>query len=122
MDNSVKEQTYNTPAVGTLWLLADQIEWLLAQGGLDWAVRRTGESSSRLYELGGEVGVREPVRGRSRAAVAGGGNDRLRRIRRRGGACRGTATQRHPRHRAVPQAQAATSCGSACFRRWSPTT
>ncbi len=50
VDNSVKEQTYNTPAVGTLWLLADQIEWLLAQGGLDWAVRRTGESSSRLYE------------------------------------------------------------------------
>ncbi len=49
VDNSAKDQTYNTPAVATLWLLADQIDWLLTQGGLDWAVRRTGESSSRLY-------------------------------------------------------------------------
>jgi len=49
VDNSTKDQTYNTPAVATLWLLADQVDWLLAQGGLDWAVRRTGESSSRLY-------------------------------------------------------------------------
>jgi len=49
VDNSLKEQTYNTPAVATLWLLADQVDWLLGQGGLDWAVRRTGESSSRLY-------------------------------------------------------------------------
>ncbi|MDA2805858.1 phosphoserine transaminase [Nocardiopsis suaedae] len=49
IDNSPKDQTYNTPAVGTLLLLAEQIEWLNAQGGLDWAVSRTAESSQTLY-------------------------------------------------------------------------
>jgi phosphoserine aminotransferase len=49
LDNSRKDQTYNTPAVATLFLLADQIEWMLGQGGLDWCVQRTGESSRRLY-------------------------------------------------------------------------
>jgi phosphoserine aminotransferase len=49
VDNSTKDQTYNTPAVGTLWLLADQIEWINSNGGLDWAVSRTTDSSSRLY-------------------------------------------------------------------------
>ncbi|MCC5697474.1 phosphoserine aminotransferase, partial [Klebsiella pneumoniae] len=42
--------TYNTPAVATLFLLADQIEWMNGQGGLDWCVQRTRESSRRLYE------------------------------------------------------------------------
>jgi phosphoserine aminotransferase len=50
LDNSKKDQTYNTPAVATLLLLADQIEWLNAGGGLDgFAVKRTRESSSHLY-------------------------------------------------------------------------
>jgi phosphoserine aminotransferase len=49
LDNSVKDQTYNTPAVATLFLLADQIEWMLGNGGLDWCTARTAESSSRLY-------------------------------------------------------------------------
>ena len=49
LDNSRKDQTYNTPAVATLFLLADQIEWMLGEGGLDWCVQRTGESSRRLY-------------------------------------------------------------------------
>jgi phosphoserine aminotransferase len=49
LENSVKDQTYNTPAVATLLLLADQIEWMLANGGLDWCVARTRESSSHLY-------------------------------------------------------------------------
>ena len=49
LDNSRKQQTYNTPAVATLFLLADQIEWMLGNGGLDWCVSRTGDSSSRLY-------------------------------------------------------------------------
>jgi phosphoserine aminotransferase len=49
LDNSRKDQTYNTPAVATLLLLADQIEWMLAHGGLDWCVKRTTDSSSRLY-------------------------------------------------------------------------
>jgi phosphoserine aminotransferase len=49
LENSLKDQTYNTPAVATLLLLADQIDWMLANGGLDWCVARTGDSSSRLY-------------------------------------------------------------------------
>ncbi|HEY5879834.1 MAG TPA: phosphoserine transaminase [Nakamurella sp.] len=50
LDNSGKDQTLNTPAVATLFLLADQLDWLNGQGGLDWATKRTGDSSSRLYE------------------------------------------------------------------------
>ncbi|HXB66043.1 MAG TPA: phosphoserine transaminase [Solirubrobacteraceae bacterium] len=50
LENSVKDQTYNTPAVATLFLLADQIRWMLDGGGLDWCVARTRESSSHLYE------------------------------------------------------------------------
>jgi phosphoserine aminotransferase len=49
IDNSRKDQTYNTPAVATLAMLANQVEWLNSNGGLDWAVARTADSSSRLY-------------------------------------------------------------------------
>ncbi|MBV9351066.1 MAG: phosphoserine transaminase [Mycobacterium sp.] len=49
VDNSLKNQTYNTPAIGTLVLLAEQIDWLIGNGGLDWAVKRTADSSQRLY-------------------------------------------------------------------------
>jgi phosphoserine aminotransferase len=50
LDNSRKDQTYNTPAVATLLLLADQIEWMNAGGGLDFATGRTKDSSDRLYQ------------------------------------------------------------------------
>jgi phosphoserine aminotransferase len=49
LENSRKEQTYNTPALATLLLLADQVEWMLGNGGLDWCVQRTSDSSGRLY-------------------------------------------------------------------------
>ncbi|HEU4490913.1 MAG TPA: phosphoserine transaminase [Jiangellales bacterium] len=49
VDNSAKDQTYNTPAVATLFLLAEQLDWLNGQGGLDFAVGRTTDSSTRLY-------------------------------------------------------------------------
>ena len=49
IENSRKNQTYNTPALATLILLAEQVEWMLANGGLDWCVRRTGASSAHLY-------------------------------------------------------------------------
>jgi len=49
LENSLKDQTYNTPAVATLFLLADQIRWMLDRGGLDWCVSRTGASSEHLY-------------------------------------------------------------------------
>ena len=50
VDNSSKNQTYNTPAVATLLMFANQVEWMNEQGGLDWCVARTADSSSRLYE------------------------------------------------------------------------
>jgi phosphoserine aminotransferase len=50
LENSRKEQTYNTPALATLLLLADQVEWMLGNGGLDWCTKRTGDSSGRLYD------------------------------------------------------------------------
>jgi phosphoserine aminotransferase len=50
LENSTKDQTYNTPAVATLFLLADQIRWMLDGGGLEWCVGRTSESSRHLYE------------------------------------------------------------------------
>ncbi|AZI57275.1 phosphoserine transaminase [Nakamurella antarctica] len=49
LDNSTKDQTYNTPAVATLFLLAEQLDWLNAGGGLDFATGRTRESSQILY-------------------------------------------------------------------------
>jgi phosphoserine aminotransferase len=49
IDNSRLDQTYNTPAVATLLMMADQVEWMNAQGGLSWCAARTADSSSRLY-------------------------------------------------------------------------
>ncbi|MEU9114488.1 phosphoserine transaminase [Streptomyces sp. NPDC048483] len=49
IDNSLKNQTYNTPSLSTLFLLNEQLEWLNGQGGLDWAVRRTATSARTLY-------------------------------------------------------------------------
>ncbi len=49
LENSRKEQTYNTPALATLLLLEDQLRWMLDNGGLEWCVGRTGDSSRRLY-------------------------------------------------------------------------
>ncbi len=49
LDNSLANQTYNTPAVGTLVLLDQQVQWMLAGGGLSWCHARSTESSSTLY-------------------------------------------------------------------------
>ena len=49
LDNSRLDQTYNTPALATLLLLADQLDWMLAGGGLDFCVGRTRASSGHLY-------------------------------------------------------------------------
>ncbi|WEH35236.1 phosphoserine transaminase [Streptomyces sp. AM 4-1-1] len=49
IDNSLKNQTYNTPALATLFLLNEQLNWLNSQGGLDFAVRRTATSATHLY-------------------------------------------------------------------------
>ena len=47
--NSRQDQTYNTPALATLVMMAEQVDWLLAQGGLPWATSRTADSAARLY-------------------------------------------------------------------------
>ena len=49
LENSRKDQTYNTPAIATLFLLDDQLAWMLERGGLDAMVARTRESSGHLY-------------------------------------------------------------------------
>ena len=49
LENSVKDQTYNTPAIATLFLLADQLDWMLELGGHDAMLARTRESSTHLY-------------------------------------------------------------------------
>jgi phosphoserine aminotransferase len=49
LDNSRKDQTYNTPAIATLLLLVDQLEWMLDRGGLDAMVARTTASAAHLY-------------------------------------------------------------------------
>jgi phosphoserine aminotransferase len=49
LENSRKNQTYNTPALATLLLLADQVEWMLGAGGLEWCIERTSASSGHLY-------------------------------------------------------------------------
>ncbi|WP_239455494.1 phosphoserine transaminase [Nocardioides gilvus] len=49
IDNSKKNQTYNTPAVATLFLMAEQLDWMNANGGLDGMVARTTASSDALY-------------------------------------------------------------------------
>jgi phosphoserine aminotransferase len=50
LQNSVKDQTYNTPAIVTLLLLVNQLDWMLDQGGLNAMVQRTTASSTHLYE------------------------------------------------------------------------
>jgi phosphoserine aminotransferase len=49
LDNSRKDQTYNTPALATMFLAVEQIEWVNSNGGLEWAASRCDQSSSILY-------------------------------------------------------------------------
>ena len=60
LENSRKDQTYNTPAVATLFLLADQIDWLLDGGGLDFGVSRSRASSEHLYGWAEATDVASP--------------------------------------------------------------
>ena len=60
IDNSRKNQTYNTPALSTLFLLNQQLEWINGQGGLDWAVRRTAASARTLYGWAEDVKFASP--------------------------------------------------------------
>jgi phosphoserine aminotransferase len=50
LDNSRADQTYNTPAIATIFLLDQQVRWMLAQGGLAWCAQRTAQSARVIYD------------------------------------------------------------------------
>jgi len=60
VENSRLEQTLNTPALATIFLAAEQIDWILGQGGLAWAAKRTAESASILYGWAERSAVASP--------------------------------------------------------------
>ena len=49
IENARLNQTYNTPGLATLFLMCDQLEWILANGGLEWAASRCETSTNILY-------------------------------------------------------------------------
>jgi phosphoserine aminotransferase len=49
VDNSKLDQTYNTPALATVLLMTEQVEWMLAGGGLEWTAGRCDRSAEILY-------------------------------------------------------------------------
>ena len=50
LDNSRADQTYNTPAIATIFLLDQQVRWMLDQGGLAWCAQRTAQSARVIYD------------------------------------------------------------------------
>jgi phosphoserine aminotransferase len=60
VDNSTLDQTYNTPALATLWLFADQVNWMLEKGGLEWCAARSSRSASILYDWAAASGYASP--------------------------------------------------------------
>jgi phosphoserine aminotransferase len=60
IDQSRLQQTYNTPALATLVLLAEQIDWMLGQGGMTWTTERTAASSGILYTWADKCALATP--------------------------------------------------------------
>ncbi|HEY2639499.1 MAG TPA: phosphoserine transaminase [Streptosporangiaceae bacterium] len=60
IDNSKLQQTYNTPAIATLIMTAEQIDWMLAQGGMAWTTERTATSAGILYNWAEKSPVATP--------------------------------------------------------------
>ena len=60
LESANKDQTYNTPAVATLFLLAEQLDWMLGQGGLPWTTARTAQSSAILYTWAEKAAYADP--------------------------------------------------------------
>ena len=50
LDNSRQEQTYNTPSLSTIFLMAEQVDWMNAQGGMSWAAKSTADKSQHVYD------------------------------------------------------------------------
>lgn len=60
VDNSRRDQTYNTPSVYTLFMLAHQIDWLIRQGGQEWITERVGANARVLYDWAGASAYATP--------------------------------------------------------------
>ncbi len=105
IDNSRKDQTYNTPALATLFLAVEQVEWINGNGGLEWAASRCDQSAEILYGWAEASSFATPFVAdpAQRSHVVGtidldpsiDATDRVGR----------PAPQRHRRHRLVPQAR-----------------
>ncbi len=122
LDNSLKDQTYNTPAIATLVLLAEQVDWMNRGGGLDWCVQRTTASSTHLYGWAEASAFAQPFVTEPCAALARRRDDRFRLIGRRGTRRVDAPRERHRRCRALPQAGPQPAAGWRCSRRSSPQT
>ncbi len=60
LDNSRKDQTYNTPALATVFLANQQLRWILDNGGLEFSAGRCDQSSSTLYDWAEASSVATP--------------------------------------------------------------
>ena len=65
--NSRLQQTYNTPALATLLLLAEQVDWFLGNGGLEWAASRADRSAEIVYGWAERSSLRTALRDAIRA-------------------------------------------------------
>ncbi len=122
IDNSRLDQTYNTPALATILLMAEQVDWFNANGGLDWTRRAHHGVVRRALRLGRGVGVHHAVRHRPGAALAGHRHHRLRRRDRRRPRSRRCCAPTASSTPSPTASSAATSCASRCSRRSTPTT
>jgi phosphoserine aminotransferase len=73
VDNSVKDQTYNTPSLATIVMMAEQVDWFNAGGGLSFATGRSARSAEALYSWADKVDYASPYVGDAskRSAVIG---------------------------------------------------
>ena len=122
IENSRKNQTYNTPALATLLLLADQIEWMLAGGGPRVVRRPLDRIVAGPLRMGGGGRFRDPVRRRPGQALARRRDDRLRRGRRRRGAGLARCGPTGSSMSSPTASSAAISSGSGCSRPSTPPT
>ena len=60
LDNSRKDQTYNTPALATVFLTVEQVNWINGNGGLEWAAGRSDRSAEILYGWAEASEIAEP--------------------------------------------------------------
>ena len=115
--NSAANQTYNTPAIGSLWLMAHQTEWLLARGGVSMGQPAQRPVRGPAVPLGRAHRLRASVRHRRGAAQPGRRHHRHRRQHRRGRHRRGSARERRRRHRALPRPRAQSAANRHVPRR-----